>query len=69
MHTELMNRWPSAYALSRATGVPYTTAKRWRRRQCIADPAYWIPIIQSAGIAPETYPYYCYKLAMSYRGE
>jgi len=62
-HTELMNRWPSAYALSRATGVPYTTAKRWRRRKCISDPAYWIPLIRAAGMEPMQM---CYQLARDY---
>lgn len=62
-HAELMNRWPSAYALSRAIGIPYTTAKRWRRRKCISDPAYWLPLISAAGMEPTQM---CYQLARDY---
>jgi len=62
-HEQLLTQWRSAYALSKQTGIPLTTAKRWRRRKCISDPAYWLPLISAAGMEPTQT---CYELAKDY---
>ena len=47
-HRNLLDHWPSAYAMSKETGVPLTTAKRWRKRGLIADPRWWLPLLSHA---------------------
>lgn len=47
VHNKLLNKWPSAYALSKETGVPFTTAKRWKNKGFIADPSWWMTLIES----------------------
>lgn len=63
-HQRLLSHWPSAYALSKHTGVPLTTAKRWKRNGVIADPSWWVPLIEASRMAVS-----CYALARDYKRE
>ena len=65
-HRNLLEHWPSAYAMSKETGVPLTTAKRWRKRGLIADPRWWLPLLNAAGWSGLKA---CYQLTRDYEEE
>jgi len=68
-HRNLLNHWPSAYAMSKQTGVPLTTAKRWRKRGLIADPRWWLPLLASSGYTAQKRPTMCYLLTLDMQEE
>lgn len=68
-HRDLLDHWGSAYAMSKETGVPLTTAKRWRKRGLIADPRWWLTLLASAGYTAQKRPTMCYLLTLGMKEE
>ena len=68
-HRILLEQWPSAYAMSKETGVPLTTAKRWRKRGVIADPRWWLPLLAHADYRQAKRPTWCYWLTLGMQEE
>ena len=67
-HERLLYSFPSAYRMSKDTGIPLSTCKLWRKKGKIADPGAWRTICECAsfyGYGLE-YRYCAYLLAEQY---
>jgi len=68
-HRFLLDHWGSAYAMTKETGVPLTTAKRWRKRGVIADPRWWLPLLAHAGFPQTKRRTWCFLLVLDIQEE
>ena len=57
-HERLLYSFPSAYRMSKDTGIPLSTCKLWRAKGKIADPGAWCKVWKCAR---------CYGYGLEYR--